>query len=304
MISRIEHNGVEWIDVHSPLPDDIIKIAKELEIHPRVVEELLHPSFRPRAESFGHHLYLILHVPTFDRVSQLHRAHELDIVTDKNTLLTVHYDIIEPMHEFFRSLQLNLALRDKVLKGGPERLLYALWARIYKHLLSELDHVQKKIDRVEERIFAGHERELIRDISLLRRDVLDFGRAVKPHDGVLESLERIRLNFFSERFGERLFDLWGKHRRMVNILDANRDTLGTLYATNDSLLTHRSNEIIKTLTILALLTFPLSLIATIFSIDAVSRPIVGGKYDFWIIVGIMLCAIAGMLMYFKHRRWI
>lgn len=295
---------MQWIDIHNPSPDDIIKIAKELEIHPRVVEELLHPSFRPRAESFGHHLYLILHIPTFDSTSGLHRPHELDMVIDKNTLLTVHYDTVETVYELFRSLQLNLALRDKVLQGGPERLLCALWGRVYEHLLSELDHMQKKIDRIEERIFAGHERELIHDISLVRRDVLDFGRAVKPHDGVLESLERIHRDFFSERFGDRLFDLWGKYKRMVNILDANRDTLETLYATNDSLLTHRSNEIIKTLTMLALLIFPLSLIAAVFSIDAAARPIVGGKYDFWIIVGIMVCTILSMLAYFKHRRWI
>ena len=304
MISRIDHNGMRWVDIKNPSPADIVNIGKEFGLHPRVVEELLHPTFRPQAERFGHHLYLILHLPVFDHDAGLHRSREIDIVIDKSSLLTVHYETVEPLHDFFRSLNINLALRDKIFRHGPERLLYSLWRHLYENLLGELDHVQKKIDRIEERIFAGHERELIHDISLLRRDILDFGRAVKPHDSVLEALERARRDFFSEKFDDCLYELWSRYRRIASILDANRDTLETLYATNDSLLTHRANEIIKTLTMLALLTFPLTLIAAIFSINARSLPIIGRAYDFWIILGIMACTILGMLAFFKYRRWI
>lgn len=304
MTSRIDQNGVSWIDINRPSPEEIIKAEKELGIHPRVVQELLRPSFRTRAESFGHHIYLILHIPVFDHDLNLHRSREIDVVINKNTLLTVHYESIEAAHDFFRALNLNLGLREKIFKAGPDAILHSLWVHLYENLMGELDHVQRKIDRIEERIFAGHERELIHDISLLRRDILDFGRTVRPHDGVLESLERMGKDFFSEEFSGNLYELWGHYRRIIAILESNRDTLETLYATNDSLLTHRSNEIIKTLTMLALLTFPLTLIAAIFSINAKHTPIIGRENDFWIILGIMTLTVSVMLAFFKHKRWL
>ena len=306
MISRIDYKGISWVDVPSLTPEDILALTKEFELSHFVAEELSRPSFRPRAENYGSHLYFILHLPLFDPEGRSHRARELDIVVGKKFLITVHQEPIEPMAEFFKHCELNLALRERCfsVSGSTDTLLYLLWKKLYDHLLAEIDFLQKKIDQIEERIFTGQEKKLIEDISYLRRDVLDFSRAVRPHDSLLESFAEIGPDFFGNSFKRLIPELAAQYRRLSNLLLNNKDTLETLYDTTNSLITHRSSEIIKAFTMLALLTFPLTLIATVFSIDAVSRPIVGQPNDFWVIIGIMAGVVAVMVAFFKYRRWI
>lgn len=304
MISRIDYKELSWVDVLNPSSEDIVRLTKEFGLNQLVAEELLKPSFRPRAESFGSHAHLILHLPIFEPERKGHRLRELDLVAGRNFLISVHYEPVEPLTELFNHLKLNIALRERVFEEDIHKILYYLWRRLYEYLFSELDHLQRKIDRIEDQIFAGKEKELIEDISLLRRDILDFHRAIRPHDTILEALRPLGREIFGESFSGYLDDLTARHRRIISLLENNKDALETLYDTNDSLLTHRSNEIMKTFTMLALLTFPLTLIATVFAIDATSRPIIGRPNDFWILLGILLGTVLAMLSFFRYRKWI
>ncbi|MDP3785022.1 MAG: CorA family divalent cation transporter [bacterium] len=304
MISRIDYKGLAWVDVRNPEAEDVVRLTKEFELSPGVAEDLLKPSLRPEVRSYGSYFYLVLHLPLFDAQNHSHRSRELDIVVGKKFLLTVHYDQIEPLTEFFKLCDLNIAFRESCFEDTAVKLFYMMWRELYRNLLGELDYVQQKVNQIEERIFSGREKKLIEDISLLRRDILDFSRSLRTHEPVLESLGGYGRDFFGTPFQSQVDELALHWRRIMTLIDNNKDTLETLYDTNNSLLTHRSSEVIKVFTMLALLTFPLTLIATIFSIDALSRPIVGRPHDFWIIIGLMILVVLGMLAFFKYRRWI
>lgn len=292
------------MDVRNPAAEDIVRLTKEFGLNPDLAENLMKPSFRPEAQNYGGYLYLVLHLPLFDAQNRSHLSRELDVVAGTKFLLTVHYDQIEPLTEFFKLCDLNIAFREDCFEGTVAKLFHMMWRELYKNLLGELDYIQQKVNRIEERIFSGREKELIEDISLLRRDILDFSRSLRTHDTVLESLRGPGGAFFGPAFVGRLEELALHWRRIMTLIDNNKDTLETLYDTHNSLLTHRSSEVIKTFTMLALLTFPLTLIATIFSIDAVSRPIIGRPNDFWAVIGLMVLVVLGMLAFFKYRRWI
>ena len=77
-----------------------------------------------------------------------------------------------------------------------------------------------------------------------------------------------------------------------------------LQDSNESLISMRTAEITKNLTIIAFVTLPLSLLANIFSMNTHNIPIIGAQYDFWIIIAIMLLAVIGLFVYFKSKRWI
>jgi magnesium transporter len=304
MISRILHKGISWVDLHNPTSEDVISVTKEFKLHPAVTEELIKPSFHPRAENYGLHLYLILYLPIFDESRRSLRSRELDIIIGRNFFITVHYDAISPLAEFFGQCDVNLSLRERYFEGTSEKLFFYTWCRLYEFLLLELDQLQKKVDMIEERIFENHERELIKDISLLRRDVLDFLRSLRTHETVLDSLLVIGKEFFGQGFLHFVKELQSRWRRVMGLIENHKDTLETLYDTHSSLLTHRSNRVIKTFTMLALFTFPLTLIATVFGLDAVANPVIGHPFDFWIIVGILVAVFLTMFSIFKYRGWI
>jgi len=83
-----------------------------------------------------------------------------------------------------------------------------------------------------------------------------------------------------------------------------RELLAELRTTNDSLLYAKQNEVMKTLTIMAFVTFPLTLLAGIFGMNTAYTPLVGRSYDFWIVIGIMLALTVLFFSFFKYRKWL
>ena len=77
-----------------------------------------------------------------------------------------------------------------------------------------------------------------------------------------------------------------------------------LYDNNVTVLNIKQNEAMRILAIMAFVTFPLVLFASLFGMNAVSTPIIGHKYDFWIIIGVMLAATIGMFAFFKRKKWL
>ena len=144
---------------------------------------------------------------------------------------------------------------------------------------------------------------LVRKISHLRRDILDFRRILNPHKEVFSSLEYTGRKFFGPEFLHYFNNLVGEYYKVWNILESNKETIGSLQETNDSLLSNRTNDIMKFLTIMAFVTFPLAIFTSMFGMNTEHMPIVGLPGDFWIIMAIMLAAMVAMFSFFKHKRW-
>jgi magnesium transporter len=86
-------------------------------------------------------------------------------------------------------------------------------------------------------------------------------------------------------------------------LDVQRDTINALHETNASLIDFRINEIMKTLTIFSVVIFPITLLAAIFGMNTSNMPFVDSAHGFWIIIGIMVASVLGMLTFFKAKKW-
>ena len=88
------------------------------------------------------------------------------------------------------------------------------------------------------------------------------------------------------------------------MIENNINSVAELREINNSLVSTKQNEVMKILTIMAFVTFPLSLLASIFGMNTVYLPIVGHSLDFWIIIGIMAGATICFFAFFKHNRWL
>ena len=153
-------------------------------------------------------------------------------------------------------------------------------------------------------MFKNAERKIIEDISIVRRDIANFIRTIKPQKTILNSLMARGPEFFGKEMKPYFTDMIGDYTRVVNALENHKEIIEALHDTNESLLTTRTNEIIKVLTLFAVIVFPLTLIAAIFGMNTKILPIVGRPNDFWIVMGIMIMATIGMFGYFKYKKWV
>lgn len=88
-----------------------------------------------------------------------------------------------------------------------------------------------------------------------------------------------------------------------HMLESQKESINALHETNESILSYRTNEVMKILTIISVTTFPLTLIATIFAIRAPGTPFVDWREGFWVISGTILFGAVAMVAVFKRKKW-
>ena len=303
MHSRYEHNGLVWIDLESPTREEIRRVAEEYAIGQLVAEELLLPATKPRVEFHGTYAYVVMHFPA------LHHSHktneqEVDFVIGKNFLITTRYDTVDPLHKFSKVFEVNSVLDRSNIGEHAGFLFFYMLKKLYRAVEHEVEYVRHDLHVIEEHIFSGHEISMVEAISRSARDLLNLRQSIEPHREILHSLEENGVKFFGDDFLPYLRGLSNEYYRVHNHIMRHTEFLHELRETNNSLLSTKQNETMKTFTVLAFFTFPLTLIAAIFSTDAVHEPIVGLPYDFWMIIGIMACVALLMYWFFKRRNWL
>jgi len=276
---------------------------KEFDIHPVVAQELLSPTIRPRVDLYENAVYLILHFPVFEHKHGGEETQEVNFIIGKNFLITTHYDMIDPLHEFSKVFEVSSIIDKSNMGDHAGFLFFYLIKELYKSLANELDGINNSLEKIEDQIFQGREKEMVEEISKINMDLLNFKQSIRLHKDILSSLEIAGVKFFGDKFAYYLSAITGEYYKIASQLEGNKETMAELRETNDSLLSTKQNEVMKILTVLAFITFPLSLVASIFGMNTISTPIVGNVGDFWFVVGIMAVGTMGMFIYFKHKKW-
>ncbi len=304
MITRYEHKGLRWIDVESPNKEEIAALSEEFSLRDLVAEEILTLSFRPKVDVYKDSIFLILHFPAFHHAHGKDVRQEVDFIIGKNYLITVHYDAVDAIHKFSKEFEVSSILDKSEYGDHAGYLFFHLIKKLYQSLLHELEHIEDRLKEAEAKVFKGQEDEMVAALSHINRDLLDFKQALRTHKDVLKSLEAAGAQFFGKDFSYYLQAISGEFYKVANILDGHKEMLVDLRETNDSLLSSKTGEIMKRLTLLSFSTFPPMLIATVFGMKAQGTPIVGGDFDFWIILGIMFTISFTIITFFFYKKWL
>jgi len=304
MIQKIAFKNLDWIDLESPTRADIDEIRTEYGIHDFVANELHKPTLKPRVDFYDHHIYCILHFPIFDSIANRIHTREIDFVLGKKFLITAHYEDISPLHELADIFKLGENDEYPHPKTHAGYLFFYIMQHLYSSLEKELSIIGNEIEHAEDDVFRGKEREMVQYLSVIGRHILDFARTLKSHREILLSFESASIKFFGSEYAHYASAVSAEYYKIWNALETHKEILHDLRSTNDSLLTTKTNETIKFLTIMAFITFPLTLIAGIFGMNTAHTPFVDEEFGFWIIVGIMCLSTVIFFSFFKYRKWL
>ena len=304
-MQRLQCNKITWIDLQNPSATDIAQLQKDFNIHEIIAAELSIQSYRARVEDYDTHLYMVLRMPVVRRKdAPPGTSREIDFIIGKDFLITVHNGKIGELQKMQEELSKSDLHCGKSFGSSSINILHTIISQLFSDLLEDLDHFGVQIDSIERKIFKNPDKEVVEDISVLRHTILNFRRALKPQQIVLESLANRGIQMFGERQAPLLRDIQGEYLRVWDLIENHKETLDALNDTHTSLLSTKSTEVIQRLTLMAFITFPLTLIASVFGMNTKYLPIVGRPGDFWIIFTIMLVGVAGMTIYFKKKRWL
>lgn len=306
MIQKHTYKKLTWIDLQSPTQTDINELIKDYGIHPIIGEELITRTIKPKVDVYKNYLYLVLHFPIRSTTNgrSITSEKEVDFVIGKDFIITTKYDEIEPLHNFSKVFEVNSIIDKSDIGNHAGFIFYYMLKKLYKHMGNEIDTIRGVLLNAESRIFEGDEKNMVTVLSNIGREIIDFKQILKPHQDVLHSLNDSMKSFFGPHFSFYVDDIKNEFYKVHEATLNTKELLNDLRETNDSLLATKQNETMRILTIMAFVTFPLSLITDLFSMNTSHAPIVGHNFDFEIILVIMIGAALAMFAFFKWKKWL
>lgn len=298
----VNFKDITWIDFSDPTEDDLVYLSEKFNIHPLALEEFTTPTIRPRATKYPNCIFLTVHIPLFDVVNRTTYPGELDIVVTKTHLITGHKHEIFQLTDLFKSLQKSEGKRRRYMSDTPAHLLYYVLEILMESCFPKLEHVARNLDRIEESVFTGKEKEMVFEISVIKRDILNFRRTLKPQRSILESLTQMRSVFIPKTIIPYYQDLIGTNIRLWNTLESIKETTESLEKTNNSLLSNKLNNTMKVLTIFSAIMLPMTVYSNILAMSA-DIPFGTHPFGFWIHMGIMIVISLFTIIMFKARNW-
>ena len=303
MIERFNGGKLTWIDMVNPTSDEIREVMEEANLPPELVSDLSAPIPRSSAVAVGNVVKVTLDYPIVKR-TDINHPHEIKLLATKTHLVSVHFEDIEAIHRFQKEFELLSILKNTKSKASGGHLLNAIMMFLYNTLNAKLDYLETKLVDVENEIFKGREKEMVFEISNISRRIISFKHVLATHAQVLDDLMELIETAFTKEHKTGVLEIHEQYLFLSSRVGTINETMDELRETNMALLTTKQNETMKILTILAFITFPLTLFTSMFGMNTSTTPIIGQPGDFWIIVGVMAVVSIGFFGYFKYKDWI
>ncbi len=303
--NEIQQNGLIWINVTQSEEKVLRNLQKRFGFAEQEIRESL-PSFqRPKFVSRDGYYFIVLHFPVFDRKTRRLGFAEVDFFLNGSSLTTVHDTSLPVINDFFAACQKKTDVRSKYFTGTATHIFFELLNRLLESIFPILLHVNEDINAIDKILFIKTpDRKMAEEILRLKMNVVNFRRAMQSHKTVLDrlvasggrDLDIASYQSYITMLRNHTNDIW-------HSLESQKESADNLDETNESVVGLRMNEIMKTLTIISVITFPLTLIATIFAIRAPATPFVDHPFGFVIISVIIFIGAMLMLTVFKIKKW-
>jgi magnesium transporter len=305
-VAEVSAQGLTWIHLGPPVdPETVNELRARFGWHPLDVEDVLSKRQRPKIDDYGDEGYLfgVLHFPAYDKNVQRLNAGELDFFLGPDYLVTIANVELLPVTRLFNRVQEDEEFRNQLFEKGSGRLLYEVLDDLFDYCFPILDKIAYKLDSIEDDIEDRRSEEIVTDISKAKQEIISYRKIIKPQRPALRLLERHIERFLPENLELYFDDLVDASERIWDLLDNYKEVVEALEDTNESVISHRQNDILRILTIFSVILLPLTLISGIFGMN-VLFPGEHTHAAFWAIVGLMVGVIAGMIAFFKAKRWL
>jgi magnesium transporter len=302
-LAELTAEGLTWVHLTSPTPEEAGELAERFGWHALDLEDVLSRRQRPKIDEYPEYFFVVLHFPAYDKAIQRLNAAELDVFLGPDFLITLPNVELLPVTRLFRRCQEDEELRRTLFSKGSGYLLYHVLDDLFDYCFPILDKIGHKLDSIEDDMFEGAAEEVVRDISNVKQEIISFRKIIKPERSTLRVLEGRVQRFLPQDLEVYYDDIVDAAERIWDLLDNYKEVVEALEDTNESVISHRQNDILRILTVFSVVLLPLTLITGIFGMN-VTFPGFETEHAWWAIVGVMVAVLSGLLGFFRYKRWI
>lgn len=287
-----------WVDIEAPTAGELAALRETFDLHPVAIEDCGRADPRPKLEEYERQVFVVLHrvvVGEHDRVGSI----ELHAFLGERYLLTIHGQDLAEVSSVRQRLAGDASLRERSLAYA----YYLICERLAHENFDALERLFEKIESIEDSVLKQEDEDALPELFEAKRQLAAARRLVVPQREVISLLLEPGTPFVDERarpYFRRVLDLL---MRMAEAVDTQREILSNVLDAHLSILSNRTNAIMKSLTLLSAIFLPLSFVTGFFGQNFAHLP-----FDdialMWF--GLGLCALlpVGMLFWFKSRKWL
>jgi magnesium transporter len=292
--------GRLWVDVEAAAPAELALLRERFELHPVAIDACSHVDQRPKLEEYQRQLFVVLHKlgMTSDAAAEVTSV-ELHAFLGDGYLITVH----DAPFEEVTAVRERLVREPTLQKRGLVHAYYLLCERIAHSNFDTLDRLFETVEAIEDSVLKQEDPDALPELFAAKRRLAAARRLVVPQREVLSQLVEPGTPFIDERarpYFRRVLDVL---MRMAEAIDTQREILSNVLDAHLSIVSNRTNAIMKSLTLLSAIFLPLSFVTGFFGQNFTHLP-----FDNVLLmaVGLGLCVVMpiGMLLWFRSRKWL
>ncbi len=290
-----------WVDVEQPDEVDQRLLHRVFQFHELAVEDAMAEIHHPKIETYGGVLYTILHGIVASPDTAGFVTQDVDFFLGRNFLVTVHNGPSRSIESERSACTRN----EQLLAEGAVSLFHRIVDRMVDHYGPEVDALEDRLETLENQVFDEPDRNPMRDLLGLKRDIAALRRVTLPERDAVGRLARREFPQISEALAYRFRDV---HDHLVRLADEAlflQDRVTGLLDAHLSNQSNRLNRVMKVLTIISTIFMPLTVLTGAYGMNVTLPHFPGGEgVQFWWIVGLMLGASGLMLWFFRRMRWL
>ncbi len=292
-----------WYDFVDPTEADVKKLRDKFRFHPLDYEDCLTENQRPKIDEYERYLFIVLHFPVWSSRTRRVTTAEIDIFIGSDFVITLHDDSLPPLAKLREKCHQTAGKRD-LMERGAGYFLYELSSELFDYCFPIIDNLSRTATKIERDVFdTDAPRDLLREIMLLKKNIITFRRILAPERSVVSSLEHKNKKFLPHDLEVYFDDVVDKVEKLWNSLDSLKEVGETLQDANESLISHTTSNTIRVLTVFSVVLLPLTLISGLFGMN-VALPYSDRPFAFAMIVGGMLIIVLLMVLFFRWKKWL
>ncbi len=292
-----------WLDIEGvPGHAGLLALQQAYGLHQLALEDVQNGGQNPKLEEFERHLYLVLQLPHLS--AQGVRFEQLNLFLAKGLIVSIHRrpDLFEPVR---RRLELG---QGTMRGGGTEYLLYALSDLAVDHGLPVAQAYTEALLDLENRIEGG-EADLSQEIYAVRRQLSALQRQAQRQRDELRRLLRPQSSLLTGEYEIFWRDCVDHAERYYESVTYLRESAADLLNTHLALISHRMNDVMKVLTIMSTIFVPLSFLVGLYGMNfdtgsPYNLPELGWRFGYAFVWSLMLLVVAGVLLFFRGKKWL
>ncbi len=296
-------NAVLWVDVRGPTPDEEKLLRTRYGFNDFSVDYALSPRRHPKLEEYRDYLFITVQAVTLDLTKKTFATHQISFFLGPNYLVTVHKDPIRSVG----------VVRDEIVESGRMRasadlVLHAVLDQLVENYTPIVELLERHINNAEDVLLRTVSRGAVGMIFELKRDVMRLRRVASLQREIMHRLSRDPSDLIPAEHQVFFRDLYDSVFHVYELSNWHREMITGLLEVHLTSISNRTNEIMRILTIIAVVGMPLTLIAGIFGTNFIVVPFMRSgdlmpRYGFWLMLGLMALVTAATLTWFKIKKW-